>query len=238
MKKYSQGLDSEINSLVSKLMGEPTPAAGGTPLTEVTGLKYQLPVRHTKGGVGIDEENKPWIVGTYSETPFLRPVDQTVRPHFGMDLAAPSGSPVYPIGPGVVERTQQEPKGRGGRTIHLSHEEGKVTSYYSHLDKVNVSVGDKVDINTVIGGLGDSGNAKGVPHLHYEVKVGGVRVDPQAIIGKEVGSLSKRAQLIREIISKLDLFSEPDSPKSRIRKLQGIMKDEQFQIRGPRKEDS
>ena len=233
MKKISQELDSEIGSLVSQLMGESVPVKPKSEPEKT--MKYQLPVKHAKGGVEINEENKPWVIGAYSSTPFFRSVDKTIRPHYGVDLAAPKGSPVYPIGPGVVDKTQSEPKGRGGRTVHISHEDNKVVSYYAHLEKVHVSAGEKVDFNTIIGDLGDSGNAKGTqPHLHYEVRVNGKRVDPKNVTGNEIGSLSKKAQFIQNLIKKLDSFSE-----GRIGELKRIIDDTcEFQIRGSRKKNS
>lgn len=223
MKKISQELDSEINGLVSQLMGEQMPGGGGSATSEVVNKDlYQLPVKHTKGGVLIDETNKPWMVGAYSATPFLRPVDNTVRPHYGTDLAAPKGSPVYPIGSGIVTAAQGTPQGHGGRTINMSHEDGKVTSYYAHLDRVRVSVGDQVSATTIIADLGDSGNARGAPHLHYEVKIDGKRVDPQSIVGKEVGSLSKKAQFIKSLINKFN--SAESNSTERLLKLKNIIK--------------
>lgn len=110
--------------------------------------------------------------------------------HFGLDLKQPRGSKVYAIGPGVVARTGTGAK-KGGNWVTTHHEDGKVSVYYAHLDSINVSPGDKVDNNTVIGTLGDTGNARYFPHLHYQVKVDGAWIDPLKINGKEVGSLSK-----------------------------------------------
>jgi murein DD-endopeptidase MepM/ murein hydrolase activator NlpD len=209
MKKISKGTDSEISALVSQLIGEPGPVFRDIPET-ADRLAYQLPVKHTKGGTEIDEKNKPWTVGAYSEVPFLRQVDKTVRPHYGVDLAAFRGAPIYPIGPGVVKATQPTSVGRSGISVQISHEDGKVLSFYSHLDKIRVSVGEEVDFNTVIGDMGDSGNAKGFPHLHYEVRVDSKRVNPRDVTGKEVGSLSKRAEFIKDLINKFNSFLESE----------------------------
>lgn len=197
-------LDQALDALMTKLTGQTNlnivPSS-----TDNVKNKYQLPLKHTKGSAEINEKNKPWIIGTYSSIPFLRSIDQTIRPHWGVDLAAPKGSPIYSIGPGVVRETGISPK--SGNFVTILHENGNVSSYYAHLNKINVTAGEEVDFNTIIGEVGDSGNAKGTqPHLHYEVKIDGRRVDPQSIIGKEVGSLFKKAYLIKRLITKYSFF--------------------------------
>lgn len=101
--------------------------------------------------------------------------------HTGIDLKADRGTPVFPIGPGHVLSTGQDPK--GGNFVKTVHQNGKVQAYYAHLDSVNVQKGQPVDYRTVIGTVGDTGNARGNPHLHYQVSIDGTWVDPQKIGG-------------------------------------------------------
>lgn len=231
MKKTSQDIENAAEKLTADLFGDVGPSVGEADNKFDFKDKYQLPVRHNASGTTIDENNKASVLSTYVATPIYRSVDKTVRPHYGVDLQAPAGSPIYPIGPGIVKAVQLSDIGRGGKTVHLSHEDGKVTSYYAHLDKVHVVVGQQVDFNTVIGDVGNTGNAKRTDsHLHYEVKVDGKRVNPQSVTGQEVGSLSKKAQFIQDLINKLDSDSSLNPSKARLKKLKGILKDDQYTI--------
>jgi tRNA nucleotidyltransferase/poly(A) polymerase len=211
MKRIAQQTDDlkeEVDGLISDLIDGSAPASPTkeeTPQPIESKQVYQLPVRHGKGGKPIDANNKPWNIGAYSATPFLRSVDKKVRPHYGVDLASRRGAPIYPIAPGKVTETKEYP--RAGKSIKIVHENGAVGSFYAHLDRVRVSVGDEVDFETVIADMGDTGNAKGAPHLHYEVKVNNQRVNPAHVTGKIVGSLSKKAQLISGVIGMLNKVS-------------------------------
>ena len=87
--------------------------------------------------------------------------------HQGVDLRAPGGTSIYPLAPGVV--TNVANNSVGGLNLNIDHRNG-VRSYYAHLASINVKKGDEVDFDTVIGTVGDSGNAKGTaPHLHFQV---------------------------------------------------------------------
>jgi murein DD-endopeptidase MepM/ murein hydrolase activator NlpD len=129
--------------------------------------------------------------------------------HFGTDFRGEKGESVYPFGPGVVIRTGDGP--RSGLFVTISHEDGKVISFYGHLDSVNVSQGDEVDFNTTIGAVGRTGNASKLNtahHVHAEVAINGKKVDPLSIIGKPFGSFSKKAQLENAINNILNKFAK------------------------------
>ncbi len=188
---------NEVDELITQLIGDSISSSDGSALVPGEAQKYQLPLRHTKGGKEINEENKPWIVGTFLPKQYINVTHP--QGHEGVDLKAPRGSPIYPIGPGTVIEARNY--GKGGITCKVSHEDGRVLSYYAHMDKRNVAPGAQVDLNTVIGVVGDTGNAKGRgAHLHYEVKVDGKKIDPQTIAGKVVGSLSKKADIVYDVI--------------------------------------
>ena len=183
----------EIDNFISQLIGESVSSSDGSLLAPESNIRYQLPLRHTKGGNEINETNKPWIVGTFIPNQYIN--ETHPQGHEGVDLKAPRNSPIYPIGPGTVIEARSYNK--GGNTCKISHEDGRVISYYAHMDKCNVSPGTEVNMNTVIGTVGDSGNAKERgAHLHYEVKVDGKKIDPQTIVGKVVGSISKKADIV------------------------------------------
>jgi len=220
MKKLAQMLESDVDSLIGKLLGgvtlpsEETPTSGGEQEE-----KYQLPVKHTKGGAEIDEKNKPWIVGTFIPGQYVNKMHP--QGHNGVDLKAPRGTPIYPIASGEVIEARDY--GKGGKTVKVSHEDGKVVSYYAHMDAVNVAPGQKVDQATVLGEMGDTGNAKGRgPHLHYEVSVNRNKVDPQSIVGKRVGSLSKKAEFIANITKALDrMLDRKEELRSLVKSAEG-----------------
>ncbi len=110
--------------------------------------------------------------------PFLR----RTRHHGGVDIAAPRGTEVYAPADGIVVYVQQKyTLNRGyGRFVRIDHGNGIVT-LYGHLQKVTVKRGQKVKRWDIIGLVGDTGRATG-PHLHYEVRENGKRIDPMAYI--------------------------------------------------------
>lgn len=87
--------------------------------------------------------------------------------HMGVDMRASGGTSIYPMAPGVVTNVGIDPV--GGNVVNISHVNG-LRTYYAHMSSVKVQKGDKVDNDTVIGTVGDTGNAKGtIPHLHFQV---------------------------------------------------------------------
>lgn len=93
--------------------------------------------------------------------------------HYGIDLAAPTGTPVKASREGkVVMSAFGALDATYGECIVISHSDGMHT-LYGHLSKRDVSVGDKVKQAQVIGKVGSTGNSTG-PHLHFEFQVGGL----------------------------------------------------------------
>lgn len=95
--------------------------------------------------------------------------------HSGLDIPNPTGTPVYAPGAGTVE-TAGEMNGNG-RTVILSHGQG-ITTQYAHLSKIQVNRGDRVRKGQQIAEVGSTGQSTS-PHLHYEVRVNGVPIDPR-----------------------------------------------------------
>lgn len=96
--------------------------------------------------------------------------------HMGVDMRAPAGTSVYPLAPGVVSNVGTDPL--GGNVVNIQHANG-VRTYYAHLSTAKVFKGDKVDNNTVIGTVGNTGNASHTfPHLHFQVWKNGQIQDP------------------------------------------------------------
>ncbi|MGG3281755.1 M23 family metallopeptidase [Paenibacillus solani] len=94
--------------------------------------------------------------------------------HAGIDIAGKTGDPVYAAGAGVV--TAAERSGARGLYIVVQHPNGLET-WYMHLSKIDVSVGDHVGQGETIGKLGSSGRSTG-PHLHFQVVKNNRTIDP------------------------------------------------------------
>ena len=95
--------------------------------------------------------------------------------HTGIDIGAPLGTPVFSTGDGVV--VFKGYAGGYGNVIKIDHGKGFAT-LYAHLLKYHVSIGDRISKGDVIGYVGSTGNTTG-PHLHYEVQINGVPVNPE-----------------------------------------------------------
>ena len=101
------------------------------------------------------------------------------RPHYGVDIAAKTGTPVLAPIKSIVRMSEKNLYYTGG-TIMLDHGHG-VTSVYSHLSKINVTAGDKVEKGQVIGEVGSTGRSTG-PHLDWRVNWFYQRLDPSLLI--------------------------------------------------------
>lgn len=89
------------------------------------------------------------------------------RSHMGVDMLAPIGTPaVAPVSGTVVHRWNDV----GGHSYHLTGDDGNFY-YGTHLSAYGAS--GRVSAGTVIGYVGDTGNAAGIPHLHFEIHIGG-----------------------------------------------------------------
>ena len=94
--------------------------------------------------------------------------------HKGVDLAAPTGTPIYATADGVVGRADWFSS--YGLYISLDHG-GDLETRYAHMSKLAVAAGERVQKGDLIGYVGSTGRSTG-PHLHYEVRVDGVAVNP------------------------------------------------------------
>jgi murein DD-endopeptidase MepM/ murein hydrolase activator NlpD len=101
------------------------------------------------------------------------------RPHYGIDIAAPKGTPVIAPIDSIVRMAEKDLYFTGG-TIILDHGHG-VTSVYSHLSLININVGDKVIKGQKIAEVGSTGRSTG-PHLDWRVNWFNQRLDPALLI--------------------------------------------------------
>jgi murein DD-endopeptidase MepM/ murein hydrolase activator NlpD len=104
------------------------------------------------------------------------PILGFTRMHMGIDFGAPSGTPVFAAGDGVVERADWT--GGYGRWLQIKHAGGYETGY-GHLSRWAVKAGQTVHQGQVVAYVGSTGLSTG-PHLHYEIMVQGKKVNPSA----------------------------------------------------------
>jgi murein DD-endopeptidase MepM/ murein hydrolase activator NlpD len=127
------------------------------------------------------------------ESPFgerMDPIRHRPAFHTGVDLSAPYGTAVVSTAPGVVTFTGV--KDDYGKVVEVSHGHGIVTRY-AHLHRILVAPGQKVRAHQEIGELGSTGRSTG-PHVHYEVLVDGVQLDPAKFLeaGKGVTEITAK----------------------------------------------
>jgi murein DD-endopeptidase MepM/ murein hydrolase activator NlpD len=99
--------------------------------------------------------------------------------HEGVDLAGPSGTPIFSTAEGVVTFSGRQ---RGyGNIVKIRHAFGFET-FYAHLSKSRVEVGQRVQRGSRIADMGSTGRSTG-SHLHYEVRIDGQAIDPDKFMG-------------------------------------------------------
>jgi len=127
------------------------------------GLFLRYPVAYTR------------ISSLFSDSRF-HPIKNRHLPHYGVDFAAPTGTPVVAVADGTV--TKAGWLGANGRLVRIHHD-GTYSSGYAHLSRIasGITVGSRVHRGQVIGYVGASGLATG-PHLHFVMYHNGAYVDP------------------------------------------------------------
>ena len=116
------------------------------------------------------------ISGVYGSQRFYN--GEPRRPHYGIDIAAPRGTPVMAPAPGQVTLAEPDMYFEGG-LIFIDHGLG-VTSAYMHLDTLKVQVGDRVRQGDVIATVGSTGRSTG-PHLDWRMFWNKARLDPALV---------------------------------------------------------
>ncbi len=118
-----------------------------------------------------------WPVSGPITSPFgvrSDPITGRARRHDGIDIGAPMGATISAAASGTVIYAGWE--GGYGNTIVIDHD-GAVSTLYGHCSQIFVSNGQEVQRGQAIGAVGSTGRSTG-PHLHFEVRVNGVAVDP------------------------------------------------------------
>ena len=105
----------------------------------------------------------------------LHPILKIRKMHTGMDFTAPTGTPIYATGDGVVEDAEST-RGGYGKHVVVDHGYGYQT-LYGHMSKIDVRTGQKIKRGDILGYVGSTGRST-APHLHYEVIKDGNKINP------------------------------------------------------------
>ncbi|SNT16071.1 Septal ring factor EnvC, activator of murein hydrolases AmiA and AmiB [Anaerovirgula multivorans] len=151
---------------------------------EADALTDQLRKLQSSGEYVGGEMAWPVPGNTRISSPFgnrIHPILKVQRMHTGIDIPAPSGTPVVAATQGTV--VSSATIGSYGRTIIIDHG-GGVLTLYAHNSRLLVSVGDKVSRGQKIAEIGSTGASTG-PHLHFEVRKDGKYVDPTPYVRRK-----------------------------------------------------
>jgi murein DD-endopeptidase MepM/ murein hydrolase activator NlpD len=118
-----------------------------------------------------------WLTSQFSRAR-VHPLLHTTRPHEGIDVAAPMGSPIVAPASGTVTKVGYE--NGYGNVLEIDHGNGIVTRY-AHCSRIDVKSGQRVTRGQRIAAVGSTGLATG-PHLHYELHINGKVVNPMTYV--------------------------------------------------------
>jgi len=153
------GGSKHIKNVSVNIPKETVPKETKSPLSKA----FQAPIKGNFANSGIFSPNKA-TDARHSEG------------HKGVDLRVPGGTSIYPLASGIV--TQVFNGAKSGNSIIIKHDNGLASRYY-HLGTINVHKDDNVNLDTVIGTVGNTGNASSTfPHLHFEIWANGMPVNP------------------------------------------------------------
>lgn len=177
-EKYQEWLSTSVPETTPPTEA-PTLSPEPTQGTEPT-QKPTEPSEPDESGSSGGSNPGGWVVPVdyvYISSPFgtrVHPITGVVTTHYGVDLAAYLGNPIYATRSGVV--TQATYGASGGYYVYIDHGDG-FTSIYLHMTNYIVSAGDYVEAGQVIGYCGSTGASTG-PHLHFGLIYNGAYVDP------------------------------------------------------------
>ncbi|MEK9680100.1 MAG: M23 family metallopeptidase [Rhodospirillaceae bacterium] len=128
---------------------------------------------------GFEQPAEGRVSGVYGSRRILN--GQPRRPHFGLDIAAPTGTQIRALADGIV-RFVHPGMFFNGKTVLIDHGMG-LTSIYIHMNATRVKAEQKVRKGDAIGAVGRTGRTTG-PHLHLGVSLNGTPLDPGLLVGR------------------------------------------------------
>ncbi|MGQ9702175.1 MAG: M23 family metallopeptidase [bacterium] len=135
-------------------------------------LNYLVQRENLKESIPSIAPVNGWFMRGFGYT--LDPFTNAAKMHEGIDIAAPVGTPIIAPASGVVKKVESTHD--FGIIIEIKHSQD-LTTIYAHLQNPRVTTGQSVKRGDVIGFVGTSGKITG-PHLHYELRIAGVPIDP------------------------------------------------------------
>ncbi len=115
----------------------------------------------------------------------IHPIDGDLRFHAGIDIAAPTGTPIYAAFDGTVIKSEYDEW--NGYHIKIQHDNGIMT-VYCHCEKLNVKKGEVVRAGEIIGTVGSTGSSTGA-HLHFELRINNVSYNPQSVLDEAISAV-------------------------------------------------
>lgn len=160
-----RALEKDLDAIEKKkyeewLATQPSQPSGSTGSNNVNGQTWVVPINYT------------WFSSPFGMR--LHPTQGIWKMHNGVDLSAPSGTPIYATRSGVVSYAGYN--GSCGNYVTINHQDG-YKSRYMHMTHYIVSSGQWVSAGQVIGYCGSTGDSTG-PHLHFEIEYNGSFVNP------------------------------------------------------------
>ena len=163
--KLEYAYDAAKDREYREWLAQQKPTPGGPGSNVVDGVTWLMPINYTR-----------------FSSPFgwrIHPIYGDYRFHYGVDLSAPQGTPIYASRGGQVTTTAYE-AGGAGYYVSINHLDGYATRYL-HMTHYIVSPGQYVAAGQVIGYCGSTGGSTG-PHLHFSVYYNGTAVNPAQYI--------------------------------------------------------
>lgn len=121
------------------------------------------------------------------------PILGYTKMHKGMDFGAPTGTPIFAAGDGIISRAGIF--SGYGNYVSIKHN-GTYSTAYGHMSKILVHAGERVRQGQIIGRVGATGMATG-PHLHFEVLKAGGQINPASVANLSIGNKLVGKQLAR-----------------------------------------
>jgi len=146
-----------------------------SPFHDLFAAWKRLDTATVPGAIAVPS-SKPVTTATFTSGYGVRsdPFRRGAAMHAGIDLAAPTGTPVYATADGIVDRAQWS--GGYGNMVEINHGKGLQTRF-GHLSRILVHPGERVKRGMIIALVGSTGRSTG-SHLHYEVRIDGHAVNP------------------------------------------------------------